>query len=138
MELATTPDIYCASIEGTVYVDYIPPIDTGSGLKCPCNGCSHTYKSKTSFQAHVRSRTHQRWLSHLTAEGENYCKEAIEGRDTIRTQKKIISDLSQKLLVLGQQHLALNQRNADLSFRLTTLQVGSIPLSPVDDLISFE
>jgi hypothetical protein len=138
MEVATTPDIYCASIKDGTYVDYIPPIEAGSGLKCPCNACSHVYKSKVSFQTHVRSKSHQKWLLHLTTNQENYYREAIAGRVTIKTQQRMVCDLSQKHSVLCQQHLAASQRSAELSLMLAALQIGTTPNSLVDDLISFD
>ena len=101
MDLATTPDVYAPSIHKGSYVDFVPPIDKNSGIKCPCNGCTRTYVSKQGFRSHIATQKHIRWIEDVNNNAENYYKELIKSQDTIKTQKLIIARLSQQISELS-------------------------------------
>lgn len=101
MDLATTSDVYGPSINQGTYVDFIPPIDSSSGIKCPCNGCSRTYFSKQGFRSHIATRKHVRWMEDINNNKENHYKDLVKAQDTIRTQKLVIARLSQQISELS-------------------------------------
>ena len=101
MEVATTSDTYSPSIRDNTYVDFVPPVDKTSGIKCPCNGCMRAYTSRQAFRSHITSQNHVRWLSNLNANKENHYKELVEARENVRNQRFIIARLSQQISELS-------------------------------------
>jgi len=122
MEVATTSDTYCPSIRENTYVDFVPPVDKRSGIKCPCNGCIRAYTSRQGFRNHITSQNHIRWISNLNANKHNHYKELLEARENVKNQRLIIARLSQQI--------------SELSLCLAS-QVKLPPTESVD-LISFD
>ena len=97
MDIATTPDLYCPSVnEQRQYIDVIPTIV--NGIRCPCGARKDKiYKDSTKFKTHTKSRTHALWLDQLNNDRDNHYKELLAARDVIAQQKKIIAEFDVRL-----------------------------------------
>lgn len=130
MDLQVESDIYEPNInnEGD-YSDYLP---TGSkfknGLRCPCGTRKeHIFDTRVSFSGHIKTKTHQKWISDLNANKMNYFTENIKLNETISNQKIIIAKL---------------QRENDENFKLIVHLTKKIEIKEnpgiVIDLLSFD
>lgn len=130
MDLQVESDIYEPNInnEGD-YSDYLP---TGSkfknGLRCPCGTRKeHIFDTRVSFSGHIKTKTHQKWISDLNANKMNYFTENIKLNETISNQKFIIAKL---------------QRENDENFKLIVHLTKKIEIKEnpdiVIDLLSFD
>ena len=130
MDLQVESDIYEPNInnEGD-YSDYLP---TGSkfknGLRCPCGTRKeHIFDTRVSFSGHIKTKTHQKWISDLNANKTNYFTENIKLNETISNQKFIIAKL---------------QRENDENFKLIVHLTKKIEIKEnpgiVIDLLSFD
>lgn len=96
MELATEPDIYSPSIdEMGNYIDKMPQINNlKNGIRCPCGTrMDKAYESKSVFSRHIKTKTHQEWLSNLNLNKANYYIENEKQKETIQNQRLIIAKL---------------------------------------------
>jgi hypothetical protein len=99
MDLIVESDIYEPNInDGGDYSDYLP---TGSkfknGLRCPCGARKeHIFDTRGSFSGHIKTKTHQKWISDLNTNKMNYFSENIKLNETISTQKIIIAKLQRE------------------------------------------
>jgi len=129
MDLQVESDIYEPNInnEGD-YSDYLP---TGSkfknGLRCPCGTRKeHIFDTRVSFSGHIKTKTHQKWISDLNTNKMNYFTENIKLNETISNQKIIIAKLQRE-----------NDENLKLIVRLTKkIEIKENP--NVVDLLSFD
>jgi len=99
MDLIIEPDTYEPSInDDNNYVDYLPSTNKFKhGLRCPCGTRKeHVYDNKQCFSIHIKSKTHQKWLSELNYNKTNYFTENIKLKDTIQNQKLIIAKLQRE------------------------------------------
>ena len=97
MDITITPDTYTPSVnsEGN-YVDNIPIIK--NGLYCPCGSRKDkTYENVSKFATHIKSKTHQKWLTNLNQNKANYYVEMLTNKELVENQKKIISQLEKQL-----------------------------------------
>lgn len=81
-----------------VYVDKIPSIGE-SGLRCTCITKTRAtiFKTYGAFAAHCKTQSHIRWLEEINANSKNIAAENTELRETVRTQKEIITRLDIQL-----------------------------------------
>lgn len=94
MDLIVESDIYEPCIdEKSNYSDYIPTsAKFNNGLRCPCGARKeHIFDSRPSFTSHIKTKTHQKWLTDLNANKMNYFTENIKLNETISNQKLIIA-----------------------------------------------
>lgn len=96
MDLVVEPDIYTPSTdEAGNYIDKTPAFYLiKKGLTCPC--CSRKdkiYDTATSFTAHTKTKTHQKWLADINMNKANYYAENIKMQETIQNQRLIIAQL---------------------------------------------
>ena len=99
MDLIVDSDIYEPCInENSNYVDYIPPSSKfNNGLRCPCGTRKeHIFDSRQSFTCHIKTKTHQKWLSDLNTNKMNFFTENIQLKETISNQKIIIARLQRE------------------------------------------
>lgn len=96
--IALTPDTYAPNINETgEYVDYVPSCNkinsiTGySGILCPCS--NKVYDNRAKFCAHIKSKIHMKWLSHLNNNRANHYVEANRLKELVSQQRKIIARL---------------------------------------------
>ena len=98
--LVTDSDIYCPFVnENKQYVDKIPSFTTlPQGLRCVCGARrDKTYNSHTIFAAHIKSKTHAKWLAELNVSHPNLYKENQEMKTTVRNQQMIISRMDREI-----------------------------------------
>jgi len=124
MDLSLESDIYEPSIgnDGN-YSDYLPPSSKfANGLRCPCGGGKdHVFDSRPSFSSHIKSKTHQKWLSDLNTNKMNYYTECEKLKEVVNSQKLIIAKMENDINVkaktinyLSQQLMAKDTGKNDL------------------------
>jgi hypothetical protein len=97
MDIAITPDTYMPSVnhEGC-YIDNIPVIN--HGLYCLCGSRKDkSYETVAKFAIHIKSKTHQKWLTMLNQNKANYYVEMIKYKELVDNQRLIIAHLEQQL-----------------------------------------
>ena len=102
MELAVESDIYSPSIDDKGnYVDRIPSFNNiKNGLRCPCGTRKDkTYDCTTYFSNHIKTKSHQKWLSDMNTNKSNFFLENISLKDTISNQKQIIGKLEKEIQI---------------------------------------
>jgi len=124
MSLALDSDIYEPSIgDDGNYYDYLPPSSKFSyGLRCPCGARKdHVFDSRPSFNIHIKTKTHQKWLAELNANKMNYYTECEKLKEIVNSQKLIIAKMENEINVktktidyLSQQLMAKDTGNNDI------------------------
>ena len=129
MELVLEPDIYAPSVdESGNYIDKIPAFNMiKKGLMCPCGSRKDkSYDTSSKFSVHIKSKSHQKWLSNLTANKVNYYVENEKLMETIKNQRIIIAklekDVSNKILTID---YLTQQLNHDKLF-LKNVPIGNL------------
>ena len=100
MDLVAEPDVYTPSMDfqGN-YIDKTPAFSNlPNGLRCLCGGRKDKHHTASAFTAHTKTKTHQKWLSQLTANKANFFVENEEHKMTIHTQKRVIARLEQEIV----------------------------------------
>ena len=97
MDITLTPDTYTPIVDDNGnYIDSIPIIK--HGLYCLCGSRKDkTYENASKFSAHMKSKAHQKWLSHLNQNKSNYYVEMLKNKEIIENQQKIIAQLDIQL-----------------------------------------
>jgi len=99
MDLVVEPDVYAPNIDPNgCYIDAVPSMR--KGLRCPCGSRKDKiYETHSVFSAHVKTKTHQKWLSVLNQNKTNYFLENISLKETIDSQRMIIARLEKDMNV---------------------------------------
>ena len=130
MDLITEADIYEPSIgDNGNYLDYLPSSSKfKNGLRCPCGTRKeHVFDTRQSFSGHIRTKTHQKWMTDINMNKMNYFKENIKLNETINNQKLIIARLQRD-----------NEENVKLIVHLTKkIEINQHP-EVVIDLLNFD
>ena len=115
MELVVEPDIYSPNIdESGNYIDSIPCMR--KGLRCPCGSRrDKIYETYSVFSAHIKTKTHQKWLTTLNQNKANYYVDNIRLKETIDNQKLIIArletDMNQRIRTIDYLTEQLTKKN---------------------------
>lgn len=99
MEIISTPDEYSPSINAVgEYVDYVPPASKFTkGLRCVCGTRKdHVYDTRSAFCAHIKSKSHVKWISEINANRGNFLAESISLKELVDSQKLIIAKLQKE------------------------------------------
>jgi hypothetical protein len=116
MDLVVEPDLYAPNIdESGNYIDAIPCMR--KGLRCPCGSRKDKiYETHSVFSAHVKTKTHQKWLTILNQNKANYYVENISLKETIDNQRLIIArleaDMNQRIRTIDYLTEQLTKKNA--------------------------
>ncbi len=100
MDLALDSDIYEPSVgDDGNYSDYLPSSSKfKNGLRCPCGARKdHVFDSRQSFNIHIKTKTHQKWLAELNTNKMNYYTECEKLKDVVNSQKLIIAKMENEL-----------------------------------------
>lgn len=99
MDLSVTPDTYTPSVNSDGdYIDNIPPIK--HGIYCPCGSRKDkTYETTVKFAIHIKSKTHQKWLTMLNQNKANYYVEMLTQKELVENQRKLIAQLENQLSI---------------------------------------
>jgi hypothetical protein len=124
MDLAVDSDIYEPSIgDDGNYSDYLPPSSKfKNGLRCPCGARKdHVFDSRPSFNVHIKTKTHQKWLGDLNTNKMNFYTECEKLKEVVNSQKLIIAKMENELNLkmktidyLSQQLMAKDTGKSDL------------------------
>jgi hypothetical protein len=98
MDLSITPDTYTPSVNSNGdYIDNIPHIK--HGIYCLCGSRKDkAYENHSSFAIHIKSKTHQKWLTSLNQNKANYYVEMVKHKKLVEDQQKIIVQLDNQLI----------------------------------------
>lgn len=102
MELIVESDIYTPIIDDKGnYIDKIPSFNyLKNGLRCPCGTRKDkTYDCTSYFASHIKTKTHQKWLSDMNCNKSNFYTENVQLKDTIMNQRFIIAKLEKEINV---------------------------------------
>lgn len=118
-DLLPEPAIYAPVLNNEgAYVDKIPVIGE-AGIRCVCSSRARApFKTTGSLAAHCKTQCHGRWLEEINANRVNMAAENTELRETVRTQKEIITRLD---IQLSNKEIIIR----DLIYRLTTATVAA-------------
>jgi hypothetical protein len=100
MNLSLESDIYEPNIdEKGNYVDYLPSSSKfTNGLRCHCGARKdHVFDCRNSFGAHIKTKTHQKWLADLNTNKMNFYSECEKLKEVINSQKIIIARLEKEV-----------------------------------------
>lgn len=100
MDLSLESDIYEPNIDNNGnYIDYIPTSSKfTNGLRCPCGSRKdHIFDSRPAFSTHIKSKTHQKWLSDLNTNKTNFYTECEKLKEVVNSQKIIIAKLEKEI-----------------------------------------
>lgn len=100
MDISQESDIYEPNIDDNKnYIDYVPPSSKfKNGLRCPCGSRKdHIFDSRISFIGHIKTKTHQKWLSNLNLNKINYYTECQILKEVVDSQKIIIAKFEKEL-----------------------------------------
>jgi hypothetical protein len=127
MDIYITPDTYTPSVnnEGN-YIDNIPIIK--NGLFCPCGSRKDkTYENTTKFATHIKSKSHQKWLTILNQNKANYYVEMLTNKELVENQRKIIAQLENQL----------HKKSLTIDYLTEQLTSKTIPQACNIDLLDF-
>jgi len=136
MELTLTieSDIYEPNIgDNNDYVDYLPPSSKfKNGIRCPCGARKdHVFDSRSCFAIHIKTKTHQKWLSDINLNKLNYYSDCEKLKEVVDSQKIIIAKLEKQINTHKQTIVMLAQQITSKEFE------NSISTSTVD-LLTFD
>lgn len=137
MDLALEPDIYSPNIDDKGnYVDKIPSFtNLKNGIRCPCGTRKDkTYDCTAYFTTHIKTKTHQKWLSELNTNKSNYYIENIQLKELINNQRQIIANLEKEKLQIQRE----NNENIKLIAYLTKKSVQTENPNLTNDLLDFD
>jgi hypothetical protein len=102
MELVVEPDNYMPSIDELGnYVDKMPAFK--KGLMCPCGSRKDkVYETTTMFSAHIKTKTHQKWIADLNLNKANLYIENKDLNDLVKNQRLIIAKAESEINNLRQ------------------------------------
>ena len=100
MDLITEPDVYSPSIDDLGnYVDKIPSfLMLKNGIRCPCGSRKDfVYNTRAAFASHIKSKIHLKWLADTNCNKSNYMAENEKLKETIASQRLIISRMEKDI-----------------------------------------
>jgi hypothetical protein len=100
MELIVDSDIYEPNIDdNSNYTDYLPLSSKfKDGLRCPCGARKdHVFDSRQSFSIHIKTKTHQKWLTDLNTNKMNFYSECEKLKEVVNSQKIIIAKFEKEI-----------------------------------------
>jgi hypothetical protein len=138
MELVTEPDTYSPNIDDKGnYIDKVPSFHTNAlanGLRCPCGTRKDKiYTSHATFTAHIKTKTHEKWLQELNTNKANFYVESQKLRDVVQSQK----------IMIGKMEVEISNKNMTIDYLTQQLvalnSLSSNKIAPsVNDMIMFD
>jgi hypothetical protein len=130
MELTTESDIYAPSIDAAgKYIDKMPSFNVvKNGVRCPCGTRKDKrYDTYNMFSAHMKSKTHQKWIENLNANKTNFFVENESLKITVQNQRIIIARMDNEL----------QAKNTTIEYLTNQLNTRDNSVL-VNDLLSFD
>jgi len=116
MELVVEPETYAPNIDDSGnYIDAVPSMK--KGIRCPCGSRKDKiYETHSVFSTHIKTKTHQKWLSVLNQNKMNHFMENIHLKETIENQRMIIArfekDLNSRMNTIDYLTQELRKKNS--------------------------
>ena len=125
MELVVEPDVYMPSIDDLGnYVDKIHVFK--KGLTCPCGSRKDkVYETNAIFSAHVKTKTHHKWLSDLNLNKANHYIENEKLKEVVQNQR----------LIIARAEAEINNKNMTISY--LTMQINKVHVI-AENLMEFD
>jgi hypothetical protein len=96
MDLVELPDTYSPSIDENG--NYTDKIQFRKPITCPCGARKDKlYETHATFSAHIKTKTHLKWITDLNLNKSNFFVENQQLRDTIQNQRLIIAKLEKEI-----------------------------------------
>ena len=133
MELTVESDTYAPTLSDTgKYVDCMPRFGANiSGYYCPCGARKEKiYTSASIMSAHMKTKTHQKWIEILNLNRTNQFVENIKLQETINSQRLIIAKLEKANTA---KDMALLDKDRTISY--LTKQLSYREVKVVTDLL---
>jgi hypothetical protein len=133
MELTVESDTYAPTLNDSgKYIDCMPRFGTNiSGYYCPCGARKEKlYTSSSIMSAHMKTKTHQKWIELLNLNRQNQFVENIKLQETISQQRLIIAKLEK---ANAAKDMALLDKDRTISY--LTKQLSYIEVKTVTDLL---
>lgn len=130
MDLTTDSDIYEPNIDNNGnYQDYVPSSSKFKhGLRCPCGARKdHVFDSRASFQGHLKTKSHIKWITDLNTNKMNFYTECEKLKELVNSQKLIIARLEKDI----------NTKLKTIDY-LTQQLMSKESSNNVSDLLSFD
>lgn len=97
MDIIETPETYVPKMDSNtkLYSDQ-NMIQITHGLICPCTP-GKVFQKRDTFKNHMKSNRHKKWIEHLNENAVNYYAENMELKETIKTQKMLLTQYETKV-----------------------------------------
>ena len=114
MDLVELPDVYAPSIDEKG--DYVDKIQFKKPLSCPCGARKDkTYETHTMFSAHIKTKTHLKWIADLNLNKANFFVENQQLKETVQNQRLIIAriekEIQHKIMTIDYLTLQLHKKH---------------------------
>tara|TARA_B100001250_G_scaffold164873_1_gene141822 strand:+ start:536 stop:949 length:414 start_codon:yes stop_codon:yes gene_type:complete len=120
-QLAMDPDYYSPNtdIDGK-YIDGDVRPWPDEGIRCPCGTRKDIiFTSRQKLNSHKKTQGHQRWLFELNNNKQNLYIENIKLKETIKTQKEILTKQGNKIAQLDKD---INDNNITIVYLTKKIQ----------------
>ena len=140
MELATEPDTYSPNIDDKGnYIDKVPSFHTNAlanGLRCPCGPRKDKiYTSHAMFTAHIKTKTHEKWLQDLNTNRANFYIENQKLKEIVHSQKIMIGKLE---IELTNKNMTIDYLTQQLVKITSSTPSKNIHSGSANDMIMFD
>ena len=120
-QLAVEPEYYSPNtdINGN-YIDGDVRPWPDEGIRCPCGTRKdNIFTSRQKLNSHKKTQGHQRWLFELNNNKQNLYIENIKLKETIKTQKEILTKQGNKIAQLDKD---INDNNITIVYLTKKIQ----------------
>lgn len=132
-DMALMPDVYMPSInQAGEYVDVVSVKQ--NGLRCPCTASKDkVYATAASFQCHIKTKQHQKFITDMNSNKENYYVKAAELEEVVKQQRMLIAKMEKEIQTNRNTIRILTDRITECDER-TYSNSGSGNLQGLDDI----
>ena len=96
MDLVELPDVYAPSIDENG--NYTDKILFNKPIMCPCRARKDKiYETHAIFSAHVKTKTHLKWITDLNLNKSNFFAENQQLKETLHNQRLIIAKMEKNI-----------------------------------------
>lgn len=138
MELVVEPEIYTPSVNSVGdYIDVIPSFNNlRHGVRCPCGSRKgKVYITHSVFSGHIKTKSHQAWISNLNLNKANYYIESENLKHTVREQRIIIAKMDTEL---QNKTMTIDYLTKQLTHNTDTNTNTNTNLTITTDLLTFD
>lgn len=129
--LTIEPEIYTPSIDELGnYIDKIPIFNNlQKGVRCSCGSRKDKiYETYSIFSSHIKTKSHQKWLTNLNLNKANYYVENENLKIILQNQKMIIAKMD----------IEIQNKNITIDYLTQQLNYNVKNNITVNDLLEFD